>query len=83
MGKTAKKHSWFRSPEMYMGPDLRGEGKTNRMNANKGRLTDPVFIKACELAEIPVSKRQASKFNNGYGAAYNQRFNARKEVTNA
>lgn len=49
---------------------------------NKALLDNPVFLKACELAEIPVTRRQASKFNNGYGAAYAMRFKALKAIQN-
>lgn len=31
---------------------------------------DPTFAKACELAEVEPTKRQASKFRNKRGAAY-------------
>ncbi len=32
-------------------------------------MTDPLFIKACELAGVPVTKRQASKWRAGRGIA--------------
>lgn len=38
---------------------------------NKTRVEAPDFKKACEMAGIPVTKRQSSKWNNKKGAAYN------------
>ena len=31
----------------------------------------PAFATLCAKAGIPVTRRQASKFHNGYGAAFN------------
>jgi hypothetical protein len=36
---------------------------------NQATLTSPVFLKACEIAGIQPTHRQASKWNNGYGRA--------------
>lgn len=36
-------------------------------------LRDPVFFRACELAGVAPSRRQASKWCLGYGAAYRRR----------
>jgi hypothetical protein len=47
---------------------------------NLQTLTDPVFIKACELAGLQVTPRQASKWNNGYGKAINFRAEARAAI---
>lgn len=55
------------------GPDLHGERKRVREGKNKGRLKDPKFLKACELAGVEPTKRQASKWNNQYGAAFARR----------
>lgn len=33
--------------------------------------TNQVFRNACLMAEIPATKRQASKYRNGYGKAWN------------
>ena len=33
--------------------------------------TNQAFKNACEKAEIPATKRQASKYRNGYGKAWN------------
>jgi len=47
---------------------------TNREFAKKNRA----FIKACELAEIPATGRQASKYRRERGKAYS--FKPRVEV---
>lgn len=39
---------------------------TNKEFAKK----DNSFITACIEADVPATKRQASKYRNGYGAAY-------------
>lgn len=39
--------------------------------ANKARLTSASFKKACENVGIEVTARQASKWNNKKGLAYN------------
>ena len=33
----------------------------------------PWFAKCCDAAGVPVTRRQASKYRNGYGAAWNAR----------
>ena len=33
-------------------------------------MTDPLFVAACKVAEIPVTSRQASKFARKMGSAY-------------
>lgn len=33
----------------------------------------PFFKKCCELAKVEPTPRQASKFRNGYGAAFSQK----------
>lgn len=40
---------------------------------NKAVKENDVFGKACELAGIPVTDRQASKWNNGKGKALSMR----------
>ena len=47
---------------------MTGQGITGR-NATFA-ATDRVFRKACELAQTPPTKRQASKWHNGYGKAF-------------
>lgn len=42
--------------------------------------TNPVFIKACELAGVEATKRQASKWRNRAGRAYAQRNAALAEL---
>lgn len=44
-------------------------------DAGRGRILrhiqeNPIFTKACELAGIPATRRQASKFNMRRGLAY-------------
>jgi len=60
------------------GPDCAGARKEAGAGRNKGTMSDPVFLKACKLAKVEPTKRQASKWNNGYGAAYACRFDARR-----
>jgi len=43
---------------------------------NRDFMKDDHFVKACEKAGTPVTKRQASKFRRGIGKAYR----SRKEV---
>jgi len=40
------------------------------MTNNEFSRKDPIFIKACELASIPTTSRQASKYRNEKGIAY-------------
>lgn len=40
-------------------------------NANKAVIGQPAFKSACEAAGIKTTKRQASKWNNQKGVAYN------------
>jgi hypothetical protein len=61
-----------------VGPDLQLHIKAPRTLANKGRMADPVFLKACSLAHVEPSKRQASKWNNSMGKAWAERFNAKR-----
>lgn len=37
---------------------------------NRDYVTNDTFKKACEAAETPATKRQASKFRRGFGIAY-------------
>lgn len=46
-------------------------GEQARIDANKAVFGQPTFKHACEAAGVAVTKRQASKWNNGKGAAYN------------
>lgn len=39
-----------------------------------------VFRKACELAETPATKRQAAKFNQKRGRAYEKHHEARRAL---
>jgi hypothetical protein len=54
----------------------------NIAGADKNRQTlhDPLFLKACELAQIQPTHRQASKWNNGYGKALRFRREARAAI---
>ena len=51
-----------------------------RMTANERTLRSPLFQKACELAGIPATKRQASKFNNSRGIAFRKIAAAKREL---
>lgn len=45
-----------------------------RFSVNRDTLvTNRLFLKACELAKTPPTKRQASKYRNGYGKAHAKR----------
>lgn len=48
----------------------REKSKQDRTNRNLGTYTSEAFKAACSSAGVTPSARQASKFNNGYGAAY-------------
>ena len=50
---------------------------TNRDFAKSG---DPLFMKSCELAHVPPTKRQVSKWRMGRGLAYEHRNAAKAEV---
>ena len=47
------------------------QNQKERGLSNKTRFNAPDFEKACKMVGIPVTKRQASKWNNKKGAAYN------------
>lgn len=51
-----------------------------RESANKRVMESPVFIRACQIAKVEPCKRQASKWNNHYGAAYAVRLTAAQEL---
>jgi hypothetical protein len=44
----------------------------------KFATTDPLFQKACELAGIPSTRRQASKFRRKTGRAWSRRNEAQR-----
>lgn len=48
----------------------REKSKQERTNRNLGTYTSGSFKDACASAGIPATARQASKYNNGYGAAF-------------
>lgn len=62
------------------GPDCAGTRKEAGASRNEGTMSDPVFKKACGMAKVKLSRRQASKWNNRKGAAYAHRFNARNSL---
>lgn len=47
---------------------------------NKTTSSSPVFKKACELAGIPATTRQARKFRHGIGKAFSAAKNAPAEA---
>ena len=55
------------------GPDLHEVRKKRGYNANQGTLANEKFKKACELAGVEPTKRQARKWNLGKGKAYSFR----------
>jgi len=52
-----------------VGPDLSGLRKTNGEHRNKGTMANKQFLEACKRASVEPTRRQASKWNNGKGAA--------------
>ena len=46
------------------------EAEKAKQDKNRGRMLDPKFKEMCEAVGVAVTKRQASKFNNGKGLAY-------------
>ena len=65
MGKKTGNHQWVR----VRGANLQNEHEVRHVAA-ENRFKDPAFKEACEKAGIPVTKRQARKWNNNKGAAY-------------
>jgi len=65
-GKTIGGQAWIR----VHGPNICPQYDENAKR-NKSRLVDAAFKKACEVVGIPATNRQASKWNNKKGAAYN------------
>jgi hypothetical protein len=51
-----------------------------RLRQREGRMNDPVFLKACSLASIEVTPRQARKWNNGRGKALGFRNQAKSQL---
>jgi hypothetical protein len=62
--------------------DLRrsAELRTARAKNNSSVLSDPLFRKACEMARIEPTRRQASKWNAKRGAAWSRRNEARARL---
>lgn len=48
------------------------------LSINANFAQNPLFLKACELAKVPPTKRQASAFRNHKGLAFRQASAARK-----
>lgn len=55
-------------------------GDAHRARVKDETLRDPVFIAACRIAGVAPSRRQASKWCMGYGAAWHVRRQATLEV---
>jgi hypothetical protein len=51
-----------------------------RLRQREGRMNDPVFLKACSLARIEATPRQARKWNNDSGKALGYRNQAKSEL---
>lgn len=64
-------HSFPTSPPL----DVEAERRYKRVES---RLTDVVFLGACDLAGIEPTRRQARKWNNGKGLALRHKNQARK-----
>lgn len=67
MDKTKKKNGqqWDR----VSGEDLHTFNK-DKANKNKSIMSNDIFIQACKNVNIPVTKRQANKWNNKKGLAF-------------
>jgi hypothetical protein len=48
---------------------------------NKDLLSNPLFKKSCEMAGLPATIHQASKFRRGYGMAMKFKEQALEELT--
>jgi len=68
VGKTVGGNQWVR----VIGTPISVE-EMARQDANVSTFNQPVFTTACDNAGIKITKRQASKWNNKKGAAYNFR----------
>lgn len=69
-----------KSWERVHGPNCEPQHK-EREEKNSSVLKNGKFIKACELAGIPATRRQASKWNHSRGLAFNSRFKANNAVS--
>lgn len=65
MSKKKFNHQW----ERVVGTPV-SEDELKRQNANKSIMNNEIFLKACENAGVPVTKRQGQKYNNKKGKAY-------------
>ena len=65
VSKTAEQKKKAREHALKEGTKSRVEGVTHREFSK----TDAQFKEACELAEIPPTRRQAQKFRAGFGLA--------------
>lgn len=45
----------------------------NKMRLSKFSKENKLFLKCCELANVPPTMRQASKFRNGKGLAFHKK----------
>jgi len=48
-----------------------------RFKKREGRMNDPLFLASCEFSKIKPTVRQARKWNNGVGIAFQNRNQAR------
>lgn len=75
-----------REKKGYQGPKLSGDDEVyrkkrakqnsqgdNRESNETFALNNQEFKEACERGNIPATARQASKYRNGYGRAYQNR----------
>lgn len=58
------------NPQIAATITKREKSKLERTNRNLGTYTSGTFKDACAAAGVQPTARQASKFNNGYGAAF-------------
>jgi len=67
----AKELSTTGTPWVRVVTTAESAGDKKRRLANAARVVDKKFNDACAAVGIEATKRQASKFNNKYGKAYN------------
>lgn len=64
-----KKNGWWSN--LPKSPNCEPQHKERGLS-NKGTFESAEFKAACEAVGVPVTKRQASKFRNQKGCAYNK-----------
>lgn len=67
-----------------IGKAARGDrGPAPKVTNEEFAAQDRLFIKACELADVEVTPRQASRWRNGHGSAFRFKREAQKMINRA